>query len=111
MSDSLVIGKWSSSVILEYYQIVEGKRPDLHLYNRARKGAVIFYNNWLQGIPYEENLKKILDNEMDLMCKEIHTRNVYMIEYDPSFETQFEFVPKGDFFELRLKEGQCTTQG
>ena len=105
---SVIIGEWSSAVILEYYQIVEGKRPDLIIYNRARKEGAYFYDKWTQGIPYQENIKMVLDNEINTICSKILTRKVYMIEYDSAYETQFEFIPNGDFFELKLKNDKCT---
>jgi len=105
--NSLVIGEWSSSVILEYYQIVEGKRPDLIIYNRARTEAANFYENWAQGIPYQENRNRILDSEIEKICSEILTRKVYMVEFDPAFEMQFNFTSIGDFFELEQKSNKC----
>ena len=105
--NSLIIGDWSSSVILEYYQIVEGKRPDLTIYNLSRTTAASFYENWSKGVPYEENIKIISSNELDNICSVIQTRKVYMIEYDPTLETRFQFEPNGDFFEIKPKDGKC----
>jgi len=105
--NSIIIGDWSSSVILEYYQIVEGKRPDLIIHNRSRTQTARFYENWSKGIPYQENIKKIINYEINTICSEILTRKVYMIEYDSALNKQFRFIPNGDFFEIKLKNDTC----
>lgn len=101
--NSVIIGDWSSSVILEYYQIVEGKRPDLLIINRSRTQTAKFYENWSKGIPYEENINKILSYEINNIYAEIQTRKVYIIEYDSALNTKFQFIPNGDFFEIKLR--------
>ena len=35
--DSVIIAPWSSAVVLEYYQVVDGQRPDLLIINRSRE--------------------------------------------------------------------------
>src|SRR3972149_2130499 len=34
--NAMVVGEWSTAVILDYYQLVEGLRPDVLVFNQSR---------------------------------------------------------------------------
>lgn len=98
---SMVFADWSSAVVLEYFQVVQGERPDLLIYNRSRVGAAQYYFNWLKGLSYQENNALILQHEMNEIDKQ--SRQVYLVEYEPAFETAYRFIPEGDYFRLAPK--------
>ncbi len=102
---AMIIAPWSSAVVLEYYQIVEGRRPDLLIYNRSRSQVARYYQLWEGGVSSVAIRQVIADEERRMLEREIGRRPVYMVEYDPLFESEYEYLPAGGYFELRLRDG------
>ena len=98
--DSMIIASWSSAVVLEYYQVVEGQRPDLVIFNRSRFRAARYYELWRQGVARNTILAKIDSEEVDLINQYMKERTMYAVEYDPVLAQKFEYLPKGLGFRL-----------
>lgn len=98
--NSVIVAPWSSAVVLEYYQVVEGQRPDLLIANRSRHGVARYYELWLQGFSREEILAKIKSEEEDMIDQYIEEQTVYAVEYDPALAEKFEYSPDGPVFKL-----------
>ena len=92
----------SLPVVLEYYQVVEGQRPDLLVANRSRWDVARYYELWRQGLPNAEILAKIKSEEVDLIDQYIDDRTVYAVEYDPDLAKKFEYLPEGPVFKLAM---------
>jgi hypothetical protein len=103
--DAFIMVQWSPAVILEYYQIVEGKRTDLSIYNRSRSQVAQYYHLWQQGFTPDEILEQIRENELELVRKTIEEGPVYVVEYDPLFANEYEYLPEGNYFKLRSRGG------
>jgi hypothetical protein len=99
-ADSVIIAPWSSAVVLEYYQVVEGQRPDLHIINRSRVAVARYYELWKQGLSRPEILETIYSEEVDFIDQSIPDRTVYAVEYDPVLANKFEYIPDGPIFRL-----------
>lgn len=99
--DSVILAPWSSAVILEYYQIVEARRPDLTVYNRSRRAVADFYHQWRTGTRPAEILQNIADEEQLLIDREIRERRVYIVGYEPLFASEYVYLPEGSYFQLR----------
>ena len=100
--DAVIVAPWSSAVVLEYYQVVEGQRPDLLIANRSREDVARYYELWLQGFSRKEILTKIKSEEIDLIDQHIEKRTVYAVEYDPALAKKFEYLPEGPVFKLAM---------
>lgn len=100
--NSTIISQWSSAVILEYYQTVEGLRPDLKIINRSRINAAQYYKYWAQHFDHKSIMEKISQQELDFVNNEIKQRNVYIIEYDPLYLRRFEYIPQENYFRLSV---------
>ena len=100
--NSTIIAQWSSAVMLEYYQTVEGLRTDLKIINRSRVDVALYYKYWSQGWKPEEILRLISQNDLQMVYAEIKHRTVYVIEYDPLFLSGFEYLPQGNYYKLSL---------
>ncbi len=98
--DSMIIASWSSAVVLEYYQVVEGQRPDLVIFNRSRFRAARYYELWRQGLPGDTILAEIDSEEVGLIDQYIKERTMYAVEYDPVLAEKFEYLPEGLGFRL-----------
>jgi hypothetical protein len=101
--DSMIIGRWSTAVILEYYQHVEGYRPDLVIFNRSRYEVASYYHYWKDGVPYDEALTGILQAEEGLLRILGDQRSLFDAEYDPYFARTYEYKPVGNLFKMVLK--------
>ena len=97
---SVIVAPWSSAVVLEYYQVVEGQRQDLLITNRSRVDVARYYELWLQGLSRKKILAVIRVEEADLINKYIEERTVYAVEYDPALARKFEYLPDGPVFRL-----------
>jgi hypothetical protein len=97
---AVIIAPWSSAVVLEYYQVVEGQRPDLLIANRSRRDVARYYALWQQGMPRKEILARIKSEEADLIDQYIDRQTVYAVEYDPTLAQRFEYLPEGQVFKL-----------
>jgi len=111
--NSMVIGKWSTAVILEYYQYVEGYRPDLLIFNRSRYEVAAYYRFWKESLPYDEALSQILKSEEGLLRILGRDRTMFDAEYDPYFARTFEYRPVGNLFKmvLRTEGGEVDGEG
>lgn len=103
-----VVAQWSPAVVLEYYQLVEGERPDLVIYNRSRAGVARFYHFWEAGLPPDKILKEIDEEEIRFIHREISQHSVYVIGYDPLFERDFEYLPELNIFKLAPKDAHTS---
>ena len=101
--DSVIVAPWSSAVVLEYYQVVEGRRPDLLVANRSRRDVARYYELWRQGLPDAEILAEIKSEEVELIDQYIDYRTVYAVEYDPDLAQKFEYLPDGPVFKLVMQ--------
>lgn len=104
--NSLVMADWSSAVVLEYFQLVERQRPDLEIYNRSRVGVARFYGMWRTGLPPGVILERIDEEELAVVNREITRRPVYVVEYDPLFAGEYEYLPEGNYFKL-IRRGRA----
>lgn len=100
--NAVIIAPWSSAVVLEYYQVVDGQRPDLLIANRSRQDVARYYELWLQGLSYNEILAKIQAEEIDRIDHYIKDRTVYAVEYDPDLAQTFDYLPEGPVFKLAM---------
>jgi hypothetical protein len=98
--NSTVIARWSPAVVLEYFQIVEKKRPDIKIYNRSRNEVARYYRYWAAGVPKQKIYPLIHEEEILAIDKMFSYGAVFMIEYEPSYESSFEFVQVGSYFQL-----------
>jgi hypothetical protein len=98
--NSVVIAQWSSSVVLEYFQLVEGQRPDIEIFNRSRNEVARFYEMWLTDMPVQEILNKISAEEIQIVRRYLETRPVYVIKYDPLFANEFTYQLEGSYYRL-----------
>jgi hypothetical protein len=100
--NSVIIASWSSAVVLEYYQVVEGQRPDLLIINRSRKNVARYYELSLEGLSRKEILKKINLEEIDFIDQHIQQKTIYAVEYDPVLASTFDYSPEGSVFRLAM---------
>jgi len=98
--DSMIIASWSSAVVLEYYQVVEGQRPDLVIFNRSRWRTAKYYEFWRQGMARNTILSQIDSEEVGLIDQYMKERTMYAVEYDPVLAQKFEYLPEGLVFRL-----------
>ncbi len=98
--DSMIIASWSSAVVLEYYQVVEGQRPDLVILNRSRWRAARYYELWRQGVARNQILARVDAEEAALIGQYMQERTMYAVEYDPVLAQKFEYLPEGFAFKL-----------
>lgn len=98
--NTLIIAPWSSAVILEYYQIVLGKRPDITIYNISRVQVAEYYNGWKEGNTAKEIWLDILSTERSMIDSEIRHRAVYTVDNDPRYAHTYEYIPEGSVFKL-----------
>jgi hypothetical protein len=98
--NAMVMGPWSSAVILEYFQQVEGMRPDVQIFNRSRYEVAEYYKHWAYGTPHPVAVEFIQRSEGALVDQAIKLGPVYDLEYEPRLATQFEYQPIGRLFVL-----------
>lgn len=98
--NAVILAQWSPAVILEYTQLVNDERSDLLIYNRSRSQVAQFYRLWEEGWPKESIWLAIEEHELDLVRNEISQRPVYVVDYDPLFAREFEYLPEGNYFQL-----------
>lgn len=97
---AMVVGAWSTAVILEYYQVIEGIRPDVLVFNRSRFEVAQYYSLWAAHVPHGQALVRILDEEKRMLSVAAATRPVYVMEYEPAFASDYEYQPDGTVFRL-----------
>jgi hypothetical protein len=100
---STIIASWSPAVVLEYYQVVEGKRPDLQIYNQSRSQVARYYQYWAEGIPVAQILNEVTKDELAAVDEMYRNGVVYSIDYDPTVAQNYEYLPVGTFYQLNKK--------
>ncbi len=100
--DSVIIAPWSSAVVLEYYQVVEGARPDLKIINRSRLEVAKYYGFSEQGLEHAEIMERLSSETKDFIDQQIQQKNIYAVEYDPILAKTFEYLPEGAVFRLAM---------
>lgn len=100
--DSVIIAPWSSAVVLEYFQVVEGQRPDLLITNRSRENVARYYELWRQGFSNEKIMEKINAEEVAFIDSYIQQKTIYAVEYDPELAQKYEYLPEGAGFRLAM---------
>lgn len=104
---AIVLADWSPAVILEYYQIVEGLRPDLVIVNRSRARVARYYELWEAGMQHSAILAIIEQEEIELVAGLAKDRPIHIIGYDPLFAGEYEYLPEGSFFRLVPSESDA----
>ena len=105
---ALIMGPWSSSVVLEYFQQVEGLRPDVEIFNRSRYEVAEYYKHWSQGTPHEIAIEFVGTTESQYVHQAIQNRSVYDLEFEPRLATSFEYQPVGRVFLVTPKNSSQT---
>lgn len=102
--DAVVMGPWSSAVILEYFQQVEGLRPDVQVFNRSRYEVAEYYKHWSYGTPHPIAVEFISRSVSEYVDQALERAEVYDLEYEPRLAVQFEYQPIGRLFHLSPKD-------
>ena len=102
-NNATIIANWSPAVVLEYYQIVEGKRTDLHIYNQSRIEVARYYQYWSMGKPAPQISAAVSRDELSDIDQLYEDSTLYSIEYDPVIAKKYEYVPVGTFYRLEKK--------
>jgi hypothetical protein len=97
---AVIIAPWSSAVVLEYYQVVEHKRPDLLVINRSRYSVARYYELRQQGLSHDRIMEQINSEEVSFIDESLAHKTVYAVEYDPVLAQRFEYLPEGLAFRL-----------
>ena len=105
---ALIMGPWSSSVVLEYFQQVEGVRPDVEIFNRSRYEVAEYYKHWSRGMPHEAAIELVGATESQYVHRAIQDRLVYDLEFEPRLATRFEYQPLGRIFLVSPKNSSQT---
>jgi len=99
-SDAMVIGKWSSAVVLEYFQEVEGMRPDVLIFNRSRFEVAEYYLLWDDQVPHDQAFREVMEKEEAYIERVAQNRSIFGAEYDPFLALKYEYQPMGNVFQL-----------
>ncbi len=102
-NNATIIADWSPAVVLEYYQIVEGKRTDLNIYNQSRIEVARHYRYWSMGKPAPQISAAVSRDELSDIDKLYEDSTLYSIEYDPFIAKKYEYIPVGTFYRLEKK--------
>jgi hypothetical protein len=97
---AVIIAPWSSAAVLDYYQRVEGQRPDLLIFNSSLHAVARYYELWKKGMSQAEIYARINADEADFVNQYIHQRTIYTVEYNPELAQKFEYLPDGSVFKL-----------
>lgn len=103
-NDATIIASWSPAVVLEYYQIVEGKRTDLRIYNQSRSEVASYYKYWSIGKTENQISLAVSQEELAAIDKIYENSNLYSIDYDPVIAGGYEYIPVGTFYRLEKKD-------
>lgn len=97
---AVLVSEWSSAVTLEYFQRVEGYRPDVQIFNRSRFEVAAYYKLWKQGYDHSVALAEIAEMETEAISSLGRDRPVYGTEYDPILAGEYEYLPSGNVFQM-----------
>jgi hypothetical protein len=98
--NSVIVAPWSSAVVLEYYQLVEGQRHDITVINRSRFEVARYYRLFQKGLPHDQIMNQISAEEVTMIDQSLAHKTVYAVEYDPVLARRFEYLPEGLAFRL-----------
>jgi len=98
--EAFIMGEWSSAVILEYYQTVEGVRPDVEIFNRSRFQVAQYYQFLEQDESPSEAAAVVYALEEAWIAMVAKDRPVYAVEYDPRLASSYEYQPVGNIYQL-----------
>lgn len=104
--NATILSSWSPAVVLEYCQIVEGKRPDLKIINQSRREVASYYEYWAKGTPAAEIMNDVSRDELAEVDQMYDQGPVYSIEYDADLARSYEYLPAGVYFQLEKKNTQ-----
>jgi len=99
---AVIIAPWSSAAVLEYYQVTEGQRPDLLIFNSSLHAVAKYYELWQNGMSQAEIYERISADEVDFINQYIDKKTVYTVEYNPGLAQRFEYLPEGSVFKLAM---------
>jgi len=102
-SGSTIVAGWSPAVVLEYEQLVAGKRSDIHIYNHSRSEVAIYYRYWSQRLPENQIMTCVKQEELDLIGQFYKRGKVYSIDFDSDLAGNYEFLPAGTYYQLEKK--------
>lgn len=109
---AMVIGSWSSAVVLEYLQKVEQLRPDVEVFNRSRYEVAQYYLAWSQGMAHETIMAGLLASEASLVEQGLSQgRAVMSVEYTPILGATFRFTPAGALFAVTRRSEPALEPG
>lgn len=93
-SDAVLVADWSTSVVLEYYQLVEAQRTDLKIINRSRYQVATYYDHWKEGEKSHEEILSAIEQEEAVMMGGFSTRPVFQVvsELDSLYTISAEIV-------------------
>jgi len=98
--EAFIMGEWSSAVILEYYQTVEGMRPDVEIFNRSRFQVAQYYVLLNESMTPAQAAETVYAFEEVWISSVAADRPVYSVEYDPRLASSYEYQPVGNVFQL-----------
>ena len=99
---AVIIAPWSSAAVLEYYQVIEGQRPDLLIFNSSLHAVARYSELWQKGMSHTEILERINAEEVDFINEYIRQKTIYTVEYNPELAQKFEYLPEGSVFKLAM---------
>lgn len=102
--NAVVLGSWSTAVVLEYLQQVEGLRPDVTVFNTSRFEVAEYYRLWKEDVAYDEAVEEIAAVERGFIRMIYATRPVYDIGYDRGLARDYEYRPVGTVFRLVARD-------
>lgn len=108
-ADATIIASWSPAVVLEYYQIVEGRRPDLRIYNQSRSEVAWYYKYWSLGLSPKKIMAAVNQEELAEIDRIYQDSLVYSIEYDPVIAKNYEYLPVGIYYRLEKRGESIST--
>jgi hypothetical protein len=100
--DSVIVAPWSSAAVLEYYQVTQGQRPDLLIFNSSLHAVAKYYELWQKGMSQAEIYERINVEEVDFVNQYINQKTIYTVEYNPELAQKFEYLPEGSVFKLAM---------
>ena len=100
---AVIIAPWSQAVVLEYFQIVNGKRPDLKIINSSRINVATYYELWSQGWNRDSIFRQMTERNDSMIRELINKRIVYSLDYDASLAERYEYLPDRSYFRLVVK--------
>ncbi|OGO33279.1 MAG: hypothetical protein A2Z03_08540 [Chloroflexi bacterium RBG_16_56_8] len=102
---AFIVTEWTWATPLEYYQIVENRRPDVTVFDRGLAGLAVWNRLRERGIPDSLALERITQSLAERIQSEIARRPVYATEYDDALTRWFVFIPENRYYRLEPRPG------